>query len=241
METNGNGEVAAEETPREENGDDRCPGWYLRFKEINSKELPMDYMKQLVLDYLISQGYREAAEYLCEDAAIPFPRDDIENLDQRMRIRDDIVEGKIQGAIEKVVKIVPDLLERNPVLHLRLLQQHLIELIRNGQLEEAVAFTQSIVEKVDALPEMEKEMQKAFSMIAFEKPEDSPYTNLLEISHRQMVANDVNCAILKALNKPSAPKIEGLFQLIVWAKNLLEQNDTPESLDRLFNGPATNS
>lgn len=52
-------------------------------------------MKFLVLDYLISQGYREAAEYLCEDASIPFPRDAIENLDQRMRIRDDIVEGKV--------------------------------------------------------------------------------------------------------------------------------------------------
>lgn len=55
------------------------------------------------------------------------------------------------------------------------------------QVEEAVAFTQSIVEKVDDHPEMEKEMQKAFAMIAFEKPEDSPYTYLLEISHRQMV------------------------------------------------------
>lgn len=52
-------------------------------------------MKFLVLDYLISQGYREAAEYLCEDASIPFPRDAIENLDQRMRIRDDIIEGKV--------------------------------------------------------------------------------------------------------------------------------------------------
>lgn len=36
---------------------------------------------------------------------------------------------------------------------------------------------------------MEKEMQKAFAMIAFEKPEDSPYTYLLEMSHRQMVYN----------------------------------------------------
>lgn len=30
-------------------------------------------------------------------------------------------------------------------------------------------------------------MQKAFAMIAFERPEDSPYTYLLEMSHRQMV------------------------------------------------------
>lgn len=56
-------------------------------------------------------------------------------------------------------------------------------------MEEAVTFTQSIVEKVDAHPEMEKEMQKAFAMIAFEKPEDSPYTYLLEMSHRQMVCS----------------------------------------------------
>lgn len=32
-------------------------------------------------------------------------------------------------------------------------------------------------------------MQKAFAMIAFEKPEDSPYTYLLEMSHRQMVCH----------------------------------------------------
>lgn len=52
-------------------------------------------VKHLVLDFLISQGYREAAERLCEDASIPFPRDAMDNLDQRMRIRDDIVDGKV--------------------------------------------------------------------------------------------------------------------------------------------------
>ncbi|VDO09623.1 unnamed protein product [Brugia timori] len=237
MEGSGEGEVPANTTSNSTAGP---VGWYDRFQGMIADELPPEYMKFLVLDYLISQGHREAAEYLCEDASIPFPRDAIENLDQRMRIRDDIVEGKIQSAIEKVVKVVPDLLERNPVLHLRLLQQHLIELIRNKMVEEAVAFTQSIVEKVDAHPEMEKEMQKAFAMIAFEKPEDSPYTYLLEMSHRQMVANDVNSAILEALNKPSAPKLENLFRLILWSKNVLKHNDTPESLERLFSGQVTN-
>ncbi|VBB25433.1 unnamed protein product [Acanthocheilonema viteae] len=238
MEESGNGEIPASATSNNSTG---TAGWYGRFRGMIADELSPEYMKFLVLDYLISQGYREAAEYLCEDASIPFPRDAIENLDQRMRIRDDIVEGKIQNAIEKVVKIVPDLLERNPGLHLRLLQQHLIELIRSKMVEEAVAFTQSIVEKVDAHPEMEKEMQKAFAMIAFEKPEDSPYTYLLEMSHRQMVANDVNSAILEALNKPSAPKLENLFRLILWSKNVLKHNDTPESLERLFNGQVLGS
>ncbi|VDN04622.1 unnamed protein product [Thelazia callipaeda] len=216
-------------------------GWYNQFKEMKANELPHKHMKFLVLDYLISQGHREAAEYLCEDACIPFPTDAIENLDQRMRIRDDIIEGKIESAIEKVIQIVPDLLLRNPVLHLRLLQQHLIELIRNKMVEEAVTFAQSIIEKVDAHPEMEQEMQKAFAMIAFEKPEDSPYTYLLEMSHRQMVANDVNSAILEALKKPSAPKLEDLFRLILWSRKVLRHNDTADALEHLFSGQPTDA
>lgn len=52
-------------------------------------------MKNLVVDYLICEGYREAAELLCTDAAIPFPKDAVENLDARMAIRDAIIGGRV--------------------------------------------------------------------------------------------------------------------------------------------------
>ncbi|VDN20631.1 unnamed protein product [Gongylonema pulchrum] len=293
MEANGNSDAGAERSASDAGGGEQSSGCALFICYFHNNRHSLlcfihfspDLMIRLVLDFLISQGHREAAEVLCEDANIPFPRDALENLDHRMCIRDDILEGKaylssgsksIQEAIEKITVVVPDLLSRNTVLHLRLLQQHLIELIRNKMVklifanemllqsaasekqnsqvkqcfvEEAVTFTQSIVEKVEDSPEMEKEMQMAFSMIAFERPEDSPVPGFLDVitlarrtrtfnnTHLQLqVANDVNRAILEALNKPSAPKLETLFQMILWSKNKLNHKDTPEQLNRLFTG-----
>ncbi|VDK73445.1 unnamed protein product [Anisakis simplex] len=111
-------------------------GWFQRYQNLSADQISRADMKELVVDYLIAEGYREAAELLCSDAGIPFPQNAVENLDARMAIRDAIIDGRIEDAIRKVNDLVPDLLDDNSLLHLQLLQQHLIELIR----EKKVSF-----------------------------------------------------------------------------------------------------
>ncbi|VDM38967.1 unnamed protein product [Toxocara canis] len=214
-------------------------GWFQRYQNLSADQIRAIDMKNLVVDYLISEGYREAAELLCTDAGIPFPKDAVENLDARMAIRDAIIEGRIEDAIRKVNNLVPDLLDDNSLLHLQLLQQHLIELIREKKVEESLKFAEEfLVEKCEEHPEMQEKLEKTFALLAFDKPESSPFASLMELSHRQMVATDVNSAVLKALHKPAAPRIEALFRVMVWAHQQLVRNDDapepPDALNKLF-------
>lgn len=54
------------------------------------------------------------------------------------------------------------------------------------------------------------------------------------------VATEVNSAVLKALHKPAAPRIEALFRVMVWAHQHLSRNEDapepPDALNKLFAG-----
>uniref|UniRef100_A0A0N5AEP4 CTLH domain-containing protein n=1 Tax=Syphacia muris TaxID=451379 RepID=A0A0N5AEP4_9BILA len=208
---------------------DNNAGWFRHYQEFAVHELPSDEMKSLVVDYLISEGYREAAELLCSDAGIAFPKDSAENLDARMAIRDAIVDGRIEEAIYKINNLVPELLATNSLLHLQLLQQHLIELIRQKKLEESLKFAEEfLVEKCEKHPEMQEKLEKTFSLLAFEKPEESPFASLVE------VATEVNSAVLKALHKPAVPRIEALFRMVVWAGQQLKRETEPSESNEVL-------
>ncbi|MFH4978622.1 hypothetical protein AB6A40_005331 [Gnathostoma spinigerum] len=211
-------------------------GWYQRYQNISSGEIPSADMKSLVVDYLISEGYREAAELLCADSGLPFPKDAVENLDARMMIRDAIISGNIPDAIQRINSLVPTLLDDNPLLHIQLLQQNLIELIRQHKVEESLKFSEEfLAEKCDEHPEMREKLAETFALLIYDKPETSQFGSLMDISHRQMVAAAVNGAVLKASNKPAAPRIEGLFRMIVWAQQQLSkrEDDAADSIDIL--------
>ena len=67
---------------------------------------------------------------------------ELERLDERIKIRDAIQAGKIQEATALVNQLHPDLLDSDRYLFFHLQQQHLIELIRQKNIEEALRFAQ---------------------------------------------------------------------------------------------------
>lgn len=55
-------------------------------------------------------------------------------------------------------------------------------------MEESLKFAEEyLVEKCEEHPEMQEKLEKTFALLAFEKPENSPFASLMELSHRQMV------------------------------------------------------
>jgi hypothetical protein len=60
----------------------------------------------------------------------------------RMAVRKAVQCGQVEDAIEKVNDLNPEILDTNPQLFFHLQQQRLIELIRSGQVEEALEFAQ---------------------------------------------------------------------------------------------------
>jgi len=64
------------------------------------------------------------------------------------------------------------------------------------------------------------------ALLAFDKPEHSPYSDLLHLSHRQQLASEINEAILHDLSgsiDESKPQLVTLIKLLLWTQSELEK------------------
>uniref|UniRef100_A0A1I7YPS3 CTLH domain-containing protein n=1 Tax=Steinernema glaseri TaxID=37863 RepID=A0A1I7YPS3_9BILA len=210
--------------------DDNEP-WFERALYLHQQEPDHDVVHDLVLDYLITEGYGEVAEALCEDAGLPFSGK-VDTLEQRMEIRNAIEEeGDVDKAMSMVNTLSPSLIESDDETRFLLQQQQIIELVRNEQIDEALAMGEKAMSNTNLLDEsILQEMERTFSLLAFDNPESSHFGNLMKISHRQRVANSVNTAVLKSLNKPAISKLEACFKLMIYYSYQLQINtDAPGS------------
>lgn len=75
-----------------------------------------------MLLYLI-EGFKEAAEIFAGEAGIPINNVDLTSVDERLKIREAIENGKIQDAISLINKKAPELLDQNKQLafHLKVI------------------------------------------------------------------------------------------------------------------------
>jgi glucose-induced degradation protein 8 len=62
-------------------------------------------MNNLVMDWLVSRGYKEAAESFAQEANMPLPQDN--TIEQRVAIRNAINSGNALGAIDMVNELNP--------------------------------------------------------------------------------------------------------------------------------------
>lgn len=66
---------------------------------------------------------------------------------------------------------------------------HLIELIRNGEIEEALHFAQEqLSEAGESDPTVLNELERTLALLAFEEPKKCPFRDLLHPTHRQKVS-----------------------------------------------------
>ena len=67
-------------------------------------------------------------------------------------------------------------------------QQHLIELIREKDVQGALDFAQShLAERGEENPEILSELERTLALLAFEDPLNSPFGELLHPAQRQKV------------------------------------------------------
>lgn len=185
-------------------------------------------MNKLVMDYLVTEGFKEAAEKFKVESGIDIELP-LSSLDERLVIREAIQNGRIQEAIALINKLNPEILDNNRHLYFHLLQQHTIELIREGRVGDALMYAQTHlaekgIENTSVLPEIESTL----ALLAFDSPEQSPYGDLLLPSQRQKVASEVNAALLSldASCSSSDSQLSGLFKLLLWAQDELSNKKT---------------
>lgn len=150
---------------------------------------------------------------------------DLSSLDDRIRIREAIQNGRIQEATDLVNQLHPELLDNDRYLYFHLQQLHLIELIRTGKIEEALQFAQDRLSEAGESDDVILcELERTLALLAFDEPHKSPYSDLLHPTHRQKIASELNAAILKMEHKEStSPRLNNLLKMILWAQDELEK------------------
>lgn len=117
------------------------------------------------------------------------PTVELSSLDDRIRIRDAIQNGRIQEATDLVNQLHPELLDNDRYLYFHLQQLHLIELIRTGRVEEALQFAQDqLSEAGESDDNILCELERTLALLAFDEPHKSPFSDLLHPTHRQKVS-----------------------------------------------------
>ncbi|XDA82431.1 hypothetical protein R6Z07F_012349 [Ovis aries] len=165
-------------------------------EKLNNLHVQRADMNRLIMNYLVTEGFKEAAEKFRMESGIE-PSVDLETLDERIKIREMILKGQIQEAIALINSLHPELLDTNRYLYFHLQQQHLIELIRQRETEAALEFAQTqLAEQGEESRECLTEMERTLALLAFDNPEDSPFGDLLNMMQRQKVWSEVNQAVL---------------------------------------------
>ncbi len=181
------------------------------------------------MNYLIVEGYQEAATKFAQESGLISnnstadhnPIDGFDKIQPRKEIRSAIFQGNIELAIDKIIDLDPELLDKNPELHFHLLRLQLIEIIRtkfhspnqqpvdktteNNNLQIALHFAKTHLAKRALLDEnFLKDFELTMALLCF--PPDKlvpPLKELLDLNLRRKIAQDVNTAILESPNTSS--------------------------------------
>ncbi|KAH7568966.1 hypothetical protein JRO89_XS06G0081700 [Xanthoceras sorbifolium] len=165
-------------------------------KKLNDVKIRKEDMNKLVMNFLVTEGYVDAAEKFRMESGTE-PDIDLATIMDRMAVKKAVQCGNVEDAIEKVNDLNPEILDTNPQLFFHLQQQRLIELIRNGKVEEALEFAQEeLAPRGEENQGFLEELERTVALLAFEDVSNCPVGNLLDISQRLKTASEVNAAIL---------------------------------------------
>ena len=114
---------------------------------------------------------------------------------------------------------------RRARLNFDLQRQHLIELIQQGRIEDALAFAQDTLgPHGEESPELLEALEQAMTLLLYEEPAACPVGHLLATTQRQQVADQLNTAILNSLRQSAEPRLPPLLRTLQWAQECLDEH-----------------
>ncbi|KAI8097404.1 CTLH/CRA C-terminal to lish motif domain-containing protein [Halteromyces radiatus] len=180
-------------------------------------------LNQLIMNYLVIEGYMEAAEQFSRESGLS-PCVDLQSIQERREIRHAVQSGDIDTAIDLVNDLNPEILDTNPKLYFHLQQQRLIELIRKGDDEGALAFAaDEMAPRGEEHPEFLQELERTMALLAFQDMQQSPVQDLLHPHQRQKTAQELNEAILTSQSRDPHPKLPHLLKVLAWSQEQLDE------------------
>lgn len=129
------------------------------------------------------------------------------------------------------------ILDNNPLLFFHLQQQRLIEFIRAGLINEALAFAaEELAPRGEEHPDLLPELERTMALLAFDVPKAAgvaavgplaapPHVaELLSPSQRLKTAGELNAAILASQSQGREPKLPQLIKLLKYSEELMGPN-----------------
>ena len=186
-------------------------------------EVSREFMNRLVMDYLVIEGHKEAAECFEAESGTSAGLN-LETIVDRRSIRTAVEAGNVSKAIEHAQKLYPALLSESPDLAFALHQQQLIELIRADKVLEAIEFAQAeLGPKAEVSPPLMTELERTMMLLAYSDLQACPEAELLSQAQRQRTASKLNAALLSALKQETEAALPMLFRRLLWEHDSLQQ------------------
>ena len=141
-----------------------------------------------------------------------------------MIIRNLIINGKIDEAINEINNINIEILEKNPSIHFELQKQKLIEIIKQNKIEESISFAQRTLYPITQNNEkLLNELEKIMSLLAFEDINQSPFKELGTVEQLKKLSSIVNLQILSSQMQPTDLILPMVMKLLKYSQEELKK------------------
>lgn len=195
-------------------------------KQLSKVELRKEHLNSIVMNFFVTEGYQEAAKAFQIESGTE-PGVDLSQLAARDAIRKAVQGGQCEAAIEAVNDLNPQILEEDAEVNFHLQQQRLIELIRGGDTDEALAFAQEFLAPIgEEHPHFLPELERSVALLAFEDVATSPMADLMDTAQRQRTATALNSAILRSQSMETESQLPDILRRLLWSQDRLEERVT---------------
>uniref|UniRef100_A0A7S0VA32 CTLH domain-containing protein n=1 Tax=Polytomella parva TaxID=51329 RepID=A0A7S0VA32_9CHLO len=164
---------------------------------LEDKPIPQEGMNSLIMEFLASEGYGDAARLFALESGTPLSCD-ARSLRVRQELRSTLLRGDVLGALAVAESARPGAVAACPRLRFHIAQQRLIELVRRGRPVEALRLAREVLAPLareDA--SFLRELEETVMLLAF-NPEhlEGPSADLLSLKHRRHLAAELNDVLL---------------------------------------------
>ncbi|THH09470.1 hypothetical protein EW145_g1988 [Phellinidium pouzarii] len=209
-------------------------------KRLHEVQVTKNDLNRLVMDYLVIEGYKSAAEEFSREADLASPVD-FQSIEDRTNIREALQRGDVEEAIIRVNDLNPENKLLNCQLTGRFKFRSLIRILHCTSVFNSRSLlntsARDVYRKLSSLrsknspprgeesPEFLLELERTMALLAFESTPVVPpaIAELLSPAQRLRTAGELNAAILKNFSHGKEAKLVALIKLLCWGESMLEE------------------
>lgn len=196
---------------------------------ISVKTVSNPRLKEMILNYFVSEGYETAAACFAKEAGLTLGERKIEIIRIKDRIRHSLQMKDVDKVKAELAQFNPEILAKNDELVLQLDLVTFRHMVQNQEFEDALEYIRKI-----GLPHLEKNqnvglIEEHLLLLSLKDPSKSPSSELLMESRLL----DLNSRINKELNHRMDPEIIAMMKLMKWMEKRLDSGVKVPKLQNL--------